>query len=195
MKKNDNYFSYHFFSSILKFVGNIVYGGKVIGKENLNIDNGFVLAGNHVSSVDCYLFYKSLKRPIYTIGKKELYDSKLAWFFKIMNVIPVDRKNKNPKAKEEAINKLKDGNIILIFPEGTFHKKEGELLLPFKPGAIDFSIKADVPIVPFAIISKFKFRCNPKIVFGKPFYAKDIKEEDRIKYLEDVVRNLIIENS
>ena len=41
--------------------------------------------------------------------------------------------------------------------------------------------------------STFKFRCHPIIKFGEPIYVKDIKEKDKVAYLENVVRNMLIE--
>ena len=190
MKIKNNYVGYYVFSNILKLSGLIWFGGKVIGKENILKKGGCILAGNHLSDYDSYLLFLSTKRPIHFLGKKELFTGKMAWFFKMMHIIPVDRKNKNPKAKEEAINYLNNGKVIGIFPEGTYHKED--LLLPFKPGAISFAEKAGVPIIPFAILSTFNFRCRPIIKFGKPIYVNDIKG-DKVEYLENVVREMLIE--
>lgn len=191
-KKNDNYFFYHFFANILKIAGIIVFGGKIIGKENIPKKDGCILAGNHLSNFDAYLFFLATNRPVHFIAKKELFEGHLGWFFRLMHLIPVDRTKPNPKAKEIVLDLLKKKQIIAIFPEGTYHKKD--LLLPFKPGAISYAEHSGAPIIPFAIISTFKFRCQPKIIFGKPIDVQKIKG-DKVKYLENVVRNLIIENS
>lgn len=189
-QKNDNYFGYHFFSNLLKIAGKVYFGAKITGKENIPKNGGFILAGNHVSNFDCYLIFLSTKREVHILGKKELFESKMAWFFKAMHIIPVDRKNKNPEAVNLAINYLKDDKVVLIFPEGTYHKKD--ILLPFKPGVIKFSLESDKPIIPFAIKGKFKFRSKPEIIFGKPIYAKDIIDEDKVKYLENIVKSMLL---
>ena len=190
-KKNNNYIGYHIVSKILRFAGFVWFGEKVIGKENIPKSGKCILAGNHLSDFDAYLLYAGTNRPIHFLGKKELFEGKMAWFFKMMHLIPVDRKNKNPLAKEKAIEILNDEKIIGIFPEGTYHKED--LLLPFKPGVISFAEKTGAPIIPFAMDSTFKFRCHPIIKYGKPIYVKDIKEEDKVKYLENVVRDMLIE--
>ena len=189
MKRNNN-IGYKICSTLIKFAGDVWFGGKAYGKENIPKTGPCILAGNHTSDLDAYMLYCGTKRPIHFLGKKELFDGKFGWFFRMMHLISVDRKNKNPEAINESINILNDGKIIGIFPEGTYHKKD--LLLPFKPGAINFSEKTGAPIIPFAMKSTWKFRCRPKIVFGEPIYAKDIKENDKVKYLEDVVRNMLI---
>ena len=108
-----------------------------------------------------------------------------------MHLIPVDRKAKNPEAKEEVLNLLKEEKVIGIFPEGTFHKED--LLLPFKPGVVSFAEKSGAPIIPFAMKSTWKFRCKPTIYFGKPIYIQEIKEIDKVKYLENVIRKMLQE--
>jgi len=191
MGKKDNYIGYHIVSKLLRFAGLIWFGDKVIGKENIPKKGRCILAGNHLSDFDAYLLYAGTKRPIHFIAKKELLESKFGWFFRMMHLIPVDRKNKNPEAKEKAIHILEEEKVLGIFPEGTYHKED--LLLPFKPGVISFAEKTGAPIIPFAMDSTFKFRCKPIIKFGKPIYVDKIKEKDKVAYLEKVVRDMLIE--
>ena len=190
MAKN-NYIGYHVVAKILKYAGLIWFGGKIYGKENIPKKEGCVLAGNHLSDYDAYLLFASTNRPVHFLGKVELFKGKMAWFFKMMHLIPVDRKNKNPEAREKALNVLKDNKIVGVFPEGTYHKTD--LLLPFKPGAVNFSEKSEKPVIPFAIDSTFKFRCKPIIKFGRPIYFSKLKVEDKVLYLENVVKDMLIE--
>ena len=186
----NRYIGYKIVSNIIKFAGNIWFGGKALGCENIPKKGACILAGNHLSGFDAYMLYKGTNRPIHFLGKKELFEGHFGWFFKMMHLIPVDRKNKNPLAKQEVINLLNEGKIIGIFPEGTYHKKD--ILLPFKPGVVSFAEKTGVPIIPFAMKSTWKFRCHPKIVFGSPIYINKIKEEDKVKYLEELIRKMIL---
>lgn len=190
MLKN-NYWGYHIVAKILRLSGCIWFGDTVIGKENIPKKGKCILAGNHESNFDAYLLFAGTNRPIHFLGKKELFDGKMAWFFRMMHIIPVDRKNKNPLAKNAAIQILNNEKVIGIFPEGTYHKTD--LLLPFKPGVISFAEKTGAPIIPFAILNNFKFRAHPKIKFGKPIYVDKIPDKDKVLYLEKVIRNMIID--
>ncbi len=182
------YIGYYFWSSLCKLAGNLYFGGKVIGKDNIPKNGACILAGNHTGNFDAYLLFKGTNRPIHIIGKKELFEGPFKWLFKTMHLIPVDRKSKNPKAKEEALKILEEEKILGIFPEGTFHKND--ILLPFKPGVISFALKSNAPIIPFAITNQFKFRSHPTIEFGKPIYIDKIKE-DKLTYLENTIKNMI----
>ena len=56
----NNYLFYHFASFLIKIAGNIYFGGKVIGKENIPASGRCILAGNHVSNYDSYLLFKEI---------------------------------------------------------------------------------------------------------------------------------------
>ncbi len=185
----NSYIGYHIVSGVIKFAGNIWFGAKVYGKENIPKEGACILAGNHLSNNDAYMLYKGTSRPIHFLAKKELFEGHFGWFFKMMHLIPIDRKNKNPLAKEKVMELLSEGKVVGIFPEGTYHKED--ILLPFKPGVISFASKSGAPIIPFAMKSTWKFRSHPKIVFGKPIYINKIKSDDKVKYLENVIKDMI----
>lgn len=183
---------YRFLRPIITFLMKLLFRIEIIGSENIPTEGGVVLAGNHQSNFDCVLLISSTKRMIHFIAKKELIDGKLGFFFKWMGIIPVNRKTKNKKAVNEAIKVLKDGEIIGIFPEGTFNKTE-YITMPFKMGAVKMALDSDVKIVPFAIIGEYKlFKKNIKIIFGKPYKIKDkddLKKEN-ITLMNKVIRLL-----
>ena len=173
---------YRFNRPIIKFLMKTFYRVEIIGSENIPLDDGVILAGNHKSNLDCFLLIASTKRTIRFIAKKELMD-KCSWLFKAMAIIPVDRKKKNKDAVNEAINVLKDNGIIGIFPEGTFNDTE-YVVRNFKMGAVKMAGDSNKKIVPFAIINKYKmFRKSVKIIFDKPYKIKnknDLKSENII---------------
>ena len=177
-----DYRLYRFNRPIIKFLMKVFFRIEIVGSENIPLDEGVVLAGNHKSNFDCFLLISSTKRTIRFLAKRELMD-KCGWLFKRMAIIPVDRKRKNKEALNEAINVLKNDGIIGIFPEGTFNKTP-YIVRNFKIGAVKMANDANKKIVPFAIINKYKlFRKSVKIVFGKPYKIKnknDLKSENII---------------
>ncbi len=179
---------YKIISKLIVFLGNIWFGGKIYGKENIPKEGRVILAGNHTGNFDSYLLFKSTNRTIHILGKIELFKGPFGFIFKMMKLIPVDRKGDTSSAKEMTINLLNEEEVVGIFPEGTFHKKD--ILLPFKPGVISFATKTNSLIIPFAITGEFKFRAHPSITWGKPIDINKIKT-DKVEYLENVVRELI----
>ena len=127
------------------------------------------------------------------MAKKEYFDGKMAWFFKLAGCISVDRSKKDEHATEQALEVLKQGLALGLFPEGTRNKTK-ELLLPFKYGAVSMAEKTNALIVPFAITGDYKFRSqNLTARFGKPFKVEGDLEQAN-KKLEETIKDLMLEN-
>jgi 1-acyl-sn-glycerol-3-phosphate acyltransferase len=117
------------------------------------------------------------------MAKKELWDSRIGrWFVTKSECIPVQRDGNDVKAVMQAMRKLKNGDIVYIFPEGTRNKTK-EPFLPFKGGAALLSLRTKTPIVPIVFMNKFKLFHKTVILVGEPFefteyYDKKLTEED-----------------
>lgn len=185
-------FMYRFLKALLTPVFKFYYNPKIYGKENIPTEGACLIAGNHKHLYDQCLAIISTKRYIKYMAKKEYFDNKwVAWFFKSVGCISVDRQHGDHSAVVSAIDTLKDGGAIGIFPEGTRNRTQ-EQLLPFKYGAVSMAKKTDAYIVPFAITGDYKFRSkNLKVVFGKPFKVTDMDVDDANKLLYNTIKDLL----
>jgi 1-acyl-sn-glycerol-3-phosphate acyltransferase len=85
---------------------------------------------------------------------------------------------------------LNNGEVIGIFPEGTFNKTE-YVIMPFKYGAVKMASETNASVIPFAITGEYKrFRRGLKIEFGKPYKIMDKRDltKENIKLMNKVVR-------
>ena len=164
-------------------------------RKNIPKNASVVLAGNHKSNFDCASLVCSTNRVIHFLAKKELLDTKMKWFFRMVGCISVDRENHEEakKAKEKAISILKKGGAIGIFPEGTRNKTDA-FLLPFKYGAVSMAKKTDATIVPFAVTGKYEKGGNLMVRFGEPFKVTDMTLEEANDKLFNVIKSLKEEN-
>ena len=111
----------------------------------------------------------STKRMVHYMAKKEYFDGKFAWFFKMAGCISVNRQIKDEAAKSKALELLNNGYAVGLFPEGTRNRTKDKLL-PFKYGAVSMASKTGAKIVPFGITGEYKFRSKNLVVrIGKPF--------------------------
>jgi len=111
---------YKIFKTILSPIYRFWYNPKIIGKENIPEEGPIILAGNHVHIMDQCNVVIVTKRYLHYMAKKEYFDNKkVAWFFKASGCIPVDRSKKDEEATSKALEVLKNGNALGIFPEGT----------------------------------------------------------------------------
>ncbi len=192
MKKDKMYF-YRILKPFLGLLFRLYYHPQIIGKENIPKDGAVLIVGNHKHLYDQCLAILATKRPIHYLAKKEYFDGKMAWFFKMAGCIPVDRSKKDSKATQLALDVLKQGFVLGLFPEGT-RNRTNEFLLPFKFGAVSMAKKTNAKIVPFGLTGDYRFRSkNLMIRFGEPIQVTaDLEKEN--ERLMQAVKDLMLEN-
>lgn len=195
MKKAKVPWGYKIAKGVLGPIFKLFYHPTIIGKENIPTEGAIIVCGNHKHLYDQCLPIVSTKRFLRYMAKKEYFDGKMAWFFKWVGCIPVNRSIKDTNAKDCAIAHLKNGGAIGIFPEGTRNKTK-EFLLPFKYGAVSMAQKTGAKIVPFGITGEYKFRSkNLTARFGKAFtIPADMPLDEANRKLEKAIGNLMEES-
>ena len=176
---------------IAVFLLKIVYRIEIVNKDNIPKDGPIIFVGNHKHNYDFISLISATKRTVHFLAKKELID-KHGWLFGRLGIIPVDRSTKNSEAVDTAVKMLKNGEVVGIFPEGTFNKTE-YVIKPFKYGAVKIACVSNATIVPFAITGEYRiFRKGLKIEFGKPFKICDKQDltKENIKLMNEVIKLL-----
>ena len=189
-------FGYKIFKPILGFIFKVYFNPRIIGKENVPMEGPIIVAANHKHLMDQCGPILSTKRILHYLAKKEYFDKKrTAWFFKLSGCIPVDRTIHDENAKTEALNVLRDGKAIGIFPEGTRNRTK-DFLLPFKFGCVSMAKKTDAYIVPIGISGEYKFRSkNLVYLIGKPFKVGGMDLEEANNKLTKKIGELIKKGS
>ena len=177
----------------------------VIGEENVPKDTPVLYIGNHRSYFDIVLTYS--RCPIRTgyIAKKEMeHYPLLSNWMRYLHCLFLDRKDIKQGLKTilTAIEKVKSGISICIFPEGTRSKSADETeLLPFHEGSFKIATKSGCAIIPMSINNTAEiFEAHmPKIKsthvvleYGKPIYVKELSKEDQ-RHLGTYTQNIIYE--
>ena len=132
-------------------------GSKIIvtGEENIPKDTAVLYVANHRSYFDIVITYMRVQNLTGYIAKKEM----LKWPFlrvwmRYLHCLFLDRENVKEGLKTilTAIEKVKQGISICIFPEGT-RNKVNDTFLPFHEGSFKIAEKGGVPIVPICIVN------------------------------------------
>ena len=188
-------FFYKLCKIILGPIFRLYYNPKIINKEYIPKDGPILIVGNHKHLYDQCLTIIATKRGIHYMAKREYFDSKKTkWFFKWTGCISVDRSRKDNDAVNAALDVLKDGGAIGLFPEGTRNKTK-EFLLTFKFGAVSMAKKTDAYLVPFGITGDYKFRSKSLTIrYGKPFKITNMDLEKANELLYNKVENLMKES-
>lgn len=174
-----------------------------IGEENIPTDTPVLYIGNHRSFFDIVLTYVRVPRPTGYISKKEIEKVPLlnVWM-RNLNCLFLDRENikEGMQTILAAIDMMKNGKSVCIFPEGSRNKEEGTLL-PFHEGSFKIAVKSGCPIIPMTISNsaaifenQFPFikKAHVIIEYGKPIYPKNLPKENQ-KRLGEYVSNIILE--
>jgi len=171
------------------------YNPKVINKEVLKTEGPVLIVGNHKHLYDQCMTIVASKRFIKYMAKIEYFqDWKTRWFFKGVGCIPVNRSIKDNDATEAALEHLKKGGAIGLFPEGTRNKTD-KFLLDFKFGTVSMASKTDATIIPFGITGDYKFRSkNLTIRYGKPFKIGNMSLVEANDKLYNEVKKLMEQN-
>ncbi|MCD5406595.1 MAG: 1-acyl-sn-glycerol-3-phosphate acyltransferase [Desulfotomaculum sp.] len=163
-------------------------------------DRNVLFVSNHQGDFDIPLLLSLIDKPKGFIAKTELQKIPLIsiWMQKI-NCVFMDRSNSRQSLKAilKAIDLLKKGTSLVVFPEGS--RSGSSNLGDFKPGTMKLALRSQVPIVPVTINGSYKimqpgsYKINPanvKIIISKPIYVDQLTKDEQAT-LSDTVRAVI----
>lgn len=117
------------------------------GLEHIPAEGPVILAPNHVSLIDPLIVGICLDREVHFLAKEELFRNRgLAWLIRNLNAFPVRRERMEPSSLKRALRILREGRVLLIFPEGT--RGGGGGLGAAKPGLAAIAARSGATVVP-----------------------------------------------
>ena len=156
----------------------IIYRFDVKGLENIPKEGAAVICANHIHLLDSVTIVIHIKRMIYIMVKKELMKSKIGyWFFDKLGCFAVDRGKGDVKAIEDAEGHVKDGDLLMIFPEGSRNGMAKGIKM--KKGAAMVALQTKTPIIPVGITGSFKPFSKIKIRVGEPMDLTEYFEMEK----------------
>ncbi len=185
-------FTYWFFANLSRLLARIFFRFRILHRERLPEAGGLILAANHQSYFDPPLVGICSRRAVHYLARKTL----LQWpffgpMFPDMNVIPVDRDGNDMSALKSVIRKIKSGEGVVLFPEGT-RTSDGQLQAA-QAGVGLVIAKTLAPVVPMRIFGSYEafprgskgVKLHPIcVVIGEPliFTKEDVGSGDRADY-------------
>ncbi|MBF0504125.1 MAG: 1-acyl-sn-glycerol-3-phosphate acyltransferase [Candidatus Omnitrophica bacterium] len=148
--------------------------------SNIPRKGAFILASNHASYLDPVVLGICSVRRINFMAKIELFKGALGFVLTRLGAFPVKRGEADLGAMKEALKRLKNGRVILIFVEGT--RRIGNQPSRAQPGAGFLAMKSGVSVVPVFVQgtdhvlprgAKFFKRGRVFATFGEPFSVSD----------------------
>lgn len=173
---------------------------EVRGEENIPQDTAVVLIGNHQSYLDIPVLMGYVNKPIAFIAKSEILKvpvlSKAMKLMQCTFLVRTDMRQ-SVKAMAEAVETIKKGYSMVIFPEGT--RSKGGPVIDFKAGSFKLAYKSGVPILPVTIDGTFRlFEEKNKVQAGKviitihpPVPTAGLTKDDQAQ-IPEKVRSIVL---
>lgn len=130
------------------FFSRLIWWIRVRGAENVPKDGPVILAANHIGLGDGPLLFMASPRGAHFMTKKSMIDGRLGWLLKASGQFPVDRNN-GRVGLQIALDLLREGRVVAMFPEGTRGTGTGADL---KAGVAWLAQRSGAPVVPVAIL-------------------------------------------
>ena len=169
---------------------------ELVGIENLRGNGAAVYASNHLSYYDTPVLFAKLPFQFRIVAKQSLWKAPfIGWYLNRSGQVPVDANSSRSAIAGllRGVKTLQAGLPLLLFPEGG--RTEDGLTAPFQSGAAFMAIRAQVPLVPIALIGTYEllpmhtYHLTPhpvKIVAGSPINTTGLTTRDAEKLTQQL---------
>lgn len=187
---------YSLSKAICALLFKLLFRIKIYGKEHIPKKGGFILASNHVSYLDPPALGIACPRKLNYMARHDLFSIPLfSRWLSAVGVFPVKRGRVDIFALKMAMKRLRNGEGLLLFPEGTRQGSAGLLGKP-EPGIGFLAAKLNVAVIPAFIKGTEKaFPRNSKFIHPQRisvWFGKQIQIERGLSYQE--IAHLVMEN-
>ena len=195
MRPLNGFFTFVYY--VVGFIVGILHPTEVIGMEKLP-KSGVLLCPNHSSNWDPVLIGTKLpvNYRLHVMAKEELFRNPvLGWIIRKLGAFPVSRGSNDISTVRTSIQAIKDGDNLLIFPEGTVVRNGVGYVdgLPAhaKAGAAMIGVRTGATLIPVFMDGEKKLFHRTRIIFGEPYQpvytGRHGTSEERQKIADDLL--------
>jgi 1-acyl-sn-glycerol-3-phosphate acyltransferase len=182
----------------LQLGGVLAYRVRHYGRENIPTSGGVLVVSNHQSHFDPPLVGMGVPRRMNYLARDTLFGfAPFRWLIHSLDAIPIDRDGIGLGGIKESLRRLKRGEMVLVFPEGT-RTRDGEIGA-FRPGFTALASRSGAAILPVAIDGayaawprdqKFPGLGRIRVRYGPPLRPEEIRGRDERELLAEVERRV-----
>jgi 1-acyl-sn-glycerol-3-phosphate acyltransferase len=177
----------------------ILLGYRCQRRERLPVEGGALICSNHQSFFDPVLIGLCFNRRLNYLARVTLFRfAPMRWVIEFLDAIPIDREGFGLGGIKETLKRLKRGEMVLIFPEGT--RTSDGAVRPLKPGFVALARRGRVPLVPIGMDgaydawprqAKLPRPTRVRLYVGEPIspeMVKSLSDEQLVRELEQRIR-------
>jgi 1-acyl-sn-glycerol-3-phosphate acyltransferase len=168
------------------------------GREFVPAAGGGLVLSNHQSNLDPIIVGLVPERRLNYVARQTLFRfAPLRWLLNSLDGIPIDREGTGLGGLKETLRRLKHGELVLLFPEGT-RTSDGEVQA-IKPGFCALARRSGVPLIPVALDGafdawprqcRFPRRSVIHVQFGPPIEPAEVAALDDEQLVAEVERRI-----
>jgi 1-acyl-sn-glycerol-3-phosphate acyltransferase len=157
------------------------WGLRATGRRELTFPGGALLVSNHLSFLDVFILGIPLRFPLNYVARSTLFLPVVGFLIRSVGGFPIQREGMGASGMKETLRRIRNGGIVLLFPEGT-RSRDGELG-ELKSGIAVLAARAKVPIIPAGLAGTFEAwpRSWPfplphpiRVHYGPPIFPEDL---------------------
>ncbi len=148
-----NWFWYSLLWILCWVVSQVWFRIRCAGRANVPASGPVLLVSNHQSHLDPVLVGVACPRQMRALARHELFFWPLSWLIRTLGAVPIERERNALAGIKTTLKLLKDGEAVLVFPEGT-RTPHGKLQ-PLQPGFCMLARRSGATIVPVAVHGAF----------------------------------------
>lgn len=177
-------FGYNVLRVFARTVGILVFRLRCYGREHEPPSGGALICANHQSYFDPVVVGLCFERRLNYLARKSLFRMPLfRWLIEYLDAIPIDRDGFGLEGIKETLRRLRRGEMVLIFPEGT-RTRDG-YVQPIKPGFCSLARRGKVPLIPVGFDGPYDAwprsallprAAKVQITIGQPITPEEIQE-------------------
>ncbi len=175
-----------------------VFNVRCEGRDRVPPTGGGLMLSNHQSNLDPVLVGLACDRRLNYVARKTLFKfAPFRWLINSLDAIPIDREGTGLEGLKETLRRLKRGEIVLLFPEGT-RTPDGEVR-PMKPGFCAVARRSGLPLFPVALDGAWDAWPRQRVLpgrsivhihFGEPISPELIQSLDDAQLTAEVERRI-----
>ena len=182
----------------VRLIGVTCFGMRCFGRNNIPAQGALLVCSNHQSVMDPVLVGLAFDRRLNYLARQTLFGfAPFRWLIEFLDAIPIDREGLGLAGLRESLRRLKRGEAVLIFPEGT--RTPNGSLMPLQPGFCALARRHDVTVLPVALDGAFDAwpreaklprLSTISVCIGEPLAPAELNKLDDYQLVAEVTRRM-----